>query len=84
MAQLRNQQLIQQIAVLLRQLREAKGVTQEDVYENTGIHIGRIETGQLNLTISTLEKLCVYFGITLAVFFERLQAISVSSTKPTD
>jgi hypothetical protein len=54
-------------------LRELNNLTQGDVYYDTGIHIGRIEAYRVNLTISTLNELCIYFEISLADFFERLE-----------
>ena len=50
-----------------------KGVSQETVYEDTGLHIGRIETERHNITVSTLSRLCDYYGITLSEFFEGIK-----------
>lgn len=65
--------LLRAIATRLRELRKAKGVSQETVYEDTGIHIGKIETEKYNITVSTLARLCRYYGISLKTFFERLE-----------
>jgi len=43
--------LLKEIADRLRELRTAKGVSQETVYEDTGIHIGKIETEKYNITV---------------------------------
>ena len=64
--------LLEAIASRLKALRVAKGVSQETVYEDTGIHIGKIETARYNITVSTLSKLCNYYGITLKEFFDKL------------
>ena len=69
MGQLRNQALIDTIAVRLKQIREARGITQEVVVYDTSINIGRIEAGQINISVSTLEAICRYFDITLREFF---------------
>jgi transcriptional regulator with XRE-family HTH domain len=69
MGQLRNQALIDTIAVRLKQIREARGITQEVVVYDTSINIGRIEAGQINISVSTLEAICRYFNITLREFF---------------
>lgn len=63
--------LLEAIASRLKALRVAKGVSQETVYEDTGIHIGKIETARYNITVSTLSKLCNYYGITLKEFFDK-------------
>jgi len=72
MAQIRDQELLQQIALKLKKLREKKGVSQEQLYNDTDIHIARIETGKVNISVSTLSKLCKYFDISLSEFFKRI------------
>lgn len=69
MAQRNNQQLQRQLAKKLKALRGHKGVSQQQVYHDTEVHIGRLETGKMNATIGTIALLCDYFGITLADFF---------------
>jgi len=71
--QLKNQELIDQIVAKLKQLRTEHGLTQEDVYNDTGIHIARIETGKVNISISTLAALASYFNISLEVFFQNIK-----------
>jgi transcriptional regulator with XRE-family HTH domain len=70
--QLKDQELINQIVSFLKLLREENGLTQEDVYNDTGIHIARIETRKVNISISTLAALSKYFNLTLEDFFKRL------------
>lgn len=72
MAHIRDQVLLQEIALRLKKLRERKGVSQEQIYNETDIHIARIETAKVNITISTLSKLCDYFDISLSEFFKKL------------
>lgn len=62
--------VIKSVSLRLKQLREAKGISQETLYIDTDIHIARIEAGKSNITISTLSALCTYFDISLADFFE--------------
>ena len=64
--QWRNDVLIEEIARRLKDLRIGRGLSQETVYFNTGIHIGKIETEKY----STLSKLCDYYQITLEEFFK--------------
>jgi transcriptional regulator with XRE-family HTH domain len=73
MGQLKNEALLQEIAKELKRLRRIKGVSQEDVFNDTEIHIGRIETGKSNISISTLSALCNYFGIRLSDFFKDIK-----------
>lgn len=62
--------LLSEVAQRIKQLREEKGISQEVFYIDTDIHIGRIELGKSNITISTLAAICKYFDTTLSDFFE--------------
>jgi transcriptional regulator with XRE-family HTH domain len=70
MAQVKNQVLLKKIASRIKVLREKKEVTQEQFYYDTGIHLGRIETGNMNVTVSTLDVICQYFDLSLEEFFK--------------
>jgi transcriptional regulator with XRE-family HTH domain len=54
-------------------LRKANAITQEDFYNDTNIHIARIETGNNNISVSTLEVICKYFDMPLSKFFSRIE-----------
>jgi transcriptional regulator with XRE-family HTH domain len=69
MAKIKNQKLIDSVASRVKQLREAKGITLEVFYHDTNIHLARIKAGRADITISTLEVICAYFGISLDEFF---------------
>jgi transcriptional regulator with XRE-family HTH domain len=69
MRQIRNQALIDEVAAKIKKLREARHITQEVFYNDTRIHLARIETGKVNITISTLEAICKYLGVSLQEFF---------------
>ena len=75
MGQIRDNKLLQKIAIVIKQLRDEKNVTQEDVYNDTNIHIGRIETAKANLSVSTLSALCKYFKISLSEFHKRVEVL---------
>jgi transcriptional regulator with XRE-family HTH domain len=75
MEQIRDQKLLQKIALAIKKLREAKNLSQEDVYNDTNIHIGRIETAKANLTIGSLSALCKYFKVSLSEFFKKVEAL---------
>lgn len=72
MPQIRNQILLEKIGKRVKLLREKANLTQEAVFNDTGIHIGRIETATTNVTVSTLEAICKYFKIELDQFFRNL------------
>ncbi len=75
MRQIRDTKLLKKIAIVLKQLREEKGLTQEDVYNDTNIHVGRIETANANLSVSTLSALCNYYEIKLSGFFLKVDSL---------
>ena len=64
--------LLQAVARKLKQLREAKGLSQRIVYIDTDFNIGKIEVGKTNITVSTLSRLWNYYGTSLKEFFNEL------------
>lgn len=73
MGQIKNKLLLKAIAMQIKSLRESEGLTQEGFYNDTNIHIARIETGKNNLSISTLECICTYFNTPLSKFFLKVE-----------
>jgi transcriptional regulator with XRE-family HTH domain len=72
MGQICNHILISQIAKKIKHERENNGITQENFYFDTNIHIGRIETAKVNISVSTLDAICSYLNTDLATFFQEL------------
>lgn len=73
MSQIKNKKLLKSIAIQLKELRLNHNITQEDFYNDTNIHIARIETGNNNISISTLDAICNYFDISLSKFFSKIE-----------
>jgi transcriptional regulator with XRE-family HTH domain len=69
MRHIRNEKLLLSISLVLKELREARGVTQQDVYMDTSIHIGRIEACRSNPSVSTISALLKYFRIKMSDFY---------------
>jgi len=67
---MKNYKLLTFIANRTRQLREEKNISQADILNDTGIHIGRIETGSRNISISTVVAICDYFEVSIGEFFD--------------
>lgn len=65
---MKEKEILLGLAMRLKELRRNKSLTQEDVYNDTGIHIARIEQGKRNISFTTLIKLSSYFGVTLDYF----------------
>jgi transcriptional regulator with XRE-family HTH domain len=64
--------LLGKAAERLKELRESKKLSQEKVYFDTGLNIGRIELGKTNISLTTLAILCNYYGISLEEFFNNI------------
>lgn len=55
MPQIRNEALLRKIGERVKSFRTDANLTQEEFYNDTGIHIGRIETDTPNISVSTLD-----------------------------
>ena len=75
MSQYRDIKLLQKIAIILKELRYEAGLIQTDVSDETGIHIGRIETANANLSISTLSVLCRFYKISMSDFLKKVESL---------
>lgn len=56
----------------LRQLREDRGLTQERLAAEAGVHrtfVGKVERGESATTVDTIAVFCTAMGLTLAEFF---------------
>ena len=56
------------LAHKVKELRHEKGVTQEQMYHDTGIHVARIEQGKRDVSFTTLKRLAEYFEVGLEEF----------------
>ncbi len=81
MKQIKNIQLLIAMRTVLQELRASTGLTQDaiisDIFDakNTTINLARIETGNGNISPSTLFLLCEYYKISLSNFFKRVEEI---------
>lgn len=57
------------LAKRIKELRKIKDVSQQNAYNDTGIHFARIEQGKRDISYTTLLRICNYFEITLKEFF---------------
>ena len=64
-------ELLGWVARRLKELREEKGLSQEKVYFDTGLNVGRIELGKTNISLTTLSVLSKYYNIKLEDFFRQ-------------
>ncbi len=66
--------LLAMVASRVKELRLASKHSQESLSEEkTKLHIGRIETGRYNITLTSISVLCKFFGITVEEFFKGIK-----------
>lgn len=68
--------LAEEIGALIRQLRMAAGMSQEEFADRCGVHrtyIGSIERGEKAITVETANKIVNALGMSLSQFFRRLE-----------
>ncbi|WP_404519471.1 MULTISPECIES: helix-turn-helix domain-containing protein [unclassified Paenibacillus] len=61
------------IGAKIRQFRTLRGITQEQLAEasdSTGSYIGKLERGEVNVQIKTLEKIAEALGTNVFAFFD--------------
>lgn len=73
--------LLSEVVTCIKAIRKSKKITLEVFYFDTGIHIARIEQGKTNMTLSTLSKICNYFGMSLLDFFKYCETMKSSIKK---
>ena len=64
-----NQALIEAFGRRIRQLRTAKGLSQEELSFQTGFHrtyIGMVERGERNISLSNIGVFAKYFEMTVS------------------
>jgi transcriptional regulator with XRE-family HTH domain len=68
------------ISSRLCEIRNLRGKSQYQVYCDTGVHIGRLESEKVNITVRQLHLLCVYYGTTLSDFFLPLNTLDIDES----
>jgi transcriptional regulator with XRE-family HTH domain len=67
--------LAEEIGALMRQLRVAAGMSQEEFADRCGVHrtyIGSIERGEKAITVETAKKIVNALDMPLSQFFRQL------------
>lgn len=75
MKYLRHAEFIKKSGERLRQIREERKISQQDLSYITDIsknQIGRIERGEINFGISTIYELCNALEISMGDFFSKI------------
>ncbi|WP_126243505.1 helix-turn-helix domain-containing protein [Chitinophaga rhizosphaerae] len=75
MDEIRDDKLLKALGARFKQLREETGMSNREFADHAGIghaQINRIDTGQVNVSISTLSAIVKQLGISLSEFFQGL------------
>lgn len=75
MARIRNKEALKSIALAIKKIRKEKGITQEDFLFDAGIHMGRIEMGNNDMSCSTLIAVCDKLRISPVYLFAEYEKI---------
>lgn len=59
---------LNRLAKQIKKFRKQKGVSQQNAYNDTGIHFARIEQGKRDISFTTLIRICKYLNISLTDF----------------
>ena len=70
MGQYRDEKLLNKIVAKIKKLRTQHDITLDQFYTETNVHISRIESSKANISVSTMNKICERFGMTLHEFFK--------------
>lgn len=65
---MKENEVLLDLAKKIKTLRQLKGVTQEQMYNDTGIHVARIEQGKRDISYTTLKKIVGYFEVKMNYF----------------
>lgn len=71
-----NKALAEDVGALVRRLRAAAGMSQEEFADRCGVHrtyIGSIERGEKAITLETAKKIVEALNISLSQFFQKLE-----------
>ena len=64
---------LHELARRLKAVREERRLTQQEVYDATGVHVGRLELARRNVALTTVALLCQYYQVGLAVIVADLE-----------
>ncbi len=68
--------MAEELGALVRRLRLERGFSQESFAQECGLerpHVGKIERGEINVTVATTTRLVEGLDLTLTAFFAELE-----------
>ena len=73
---------LREIARRLKAVREERNLTMQEVYDLTGVHVSRIESGRRNVALLTVAILCRYYHVELGSIVSNMEQLVEEKTKP--
>lgn len=70
MKTLNEEEFLEVIVSRLVKIREERGLTQKQVYDDTGVNIGRFERSKTSITMTKLNIICEYYDIPMSQVFK--------------
>ena len=70
-------QFLNDVARKLKDLRNARNLSQIRVTMDTGVNVSRAESGQRSSSAYSVALLCKYYGVTLEEFYRGIEITSV-------
>ena len=69
----KDNQFLNDLAERLKALRKKRKLSQMRVTMDTGINIGRVESGKRMLSVHSVAILCSYYGVSMEEFFRGIK-----------
>lgn len=73
---------LRELARRLKAVREERHLTLQEVYDATGVHVSRLESGRRNVALLTVAMLCRYYRVSLEVVVTGLEHLLVEEATP--
>ena len=73
-----NSQLSKDFGTIIKELRNAKSISQEELGFRSNLHrtyIGMIERGEKNITLENIDKIAKGLDVTMKSIFEKLNRV---------
>jgi transcriptional regulator with XRE-family HTH domain len=71
---------LRELARRLKTVREERHLTLQEVYDATGVHVSRLESGRRNVALLTVAMLCRYYQVGLDVIVADLELVLQEAT----
>ncbi|WP_071837824.1 helix-turn-helix domain-containing protein [Hymenobacter norwichensis] len=73
---------LRELARRLKAVREERRLTLQEVYDATGVHVSRLESGRRNVALLTVAVLCRYYQVNLGVVVTDLERLLEEGLHP--